>query len=126
VSSRFLDAATKALGEPLTRHAFVCTASSDDARGGYVEFTNECIVISVSFDRLEGELSPRLRPIGGRDRDLETVLDTKAVKALSLRRLPRDATQAALERRLGQLYALLATQHPGLLNCDAAALEALG
>jgi hypothetical protein len=112
--------------DALTDFGFTIAGHSGGHRGETLEMSSSLVLLTVSADWLEGEISVTVRGIGGPERALASVIDVDAVKALHLNRVRRGATAGMIETTLRKVAGALVEQAEDVLSGTPEGLSRLG
>ena len=112
--------------DALTDFGFTIAGHSGGCRGETLEMSSSLVLLTVSADWLEGEISVTLRGIGGPERTLASVIDLDAVKALHLNRVRRGAAAGLIETTLRKVAGALVEQAEEVLSGTPEGLSRLG
>jgi hypothetical protein len=112
--------------DPLTAFGFTIAGHSGGLRGETLEMSNSHLLLTVSADWLEGEISVSVRAVGGPERTLASIIDLDAVKALHLHRVGRGATTGTVESTLRKVADALVEEANDVLAGTPEGLLRLG
>ena len=115
VATPFRRAVTVGLVEPLAGYGFALNECEEAHRGADALIANGHLIIRVTLDRLEGEMTVTIGLLGLPELPLDQLVDLTQVKGLKLRRIPRAARSSFIEVQLRRVAEALTSQIPTVL-----------
>jgi hypothetical protein len=108
------------------QYAFALNECHESHRGADALVANDHLVIRVTLDRLEGEMTVTVGLLGLAEWPIERVVNLAHVKGLKTRRIARAASSSFIEAQLRRLSEALIAQAPTVLADQKAAAGLLG